>query len=244
MMHRPLTYVIAAILLCVAPFASPARAAPLRDDPKATETQMEAWWADLEKGDFEASRALLKLSSCPRESVPFLKRKLPPLTIDAARVKALIADLGDPKEAVWKSAVEQLQYFDPRLAIDLETLMKDVTDSPNRQRMVAVLAGAQDPAFWDGKRIELRANGREGFGFVFADGSSGRAEHRVDRISASYWENHKRKWTRAVRAIALLEHIGSPEAIAILKDLTTGHPEARPTVAAVAALQRIGGKSK
>ena len=42
-----------------------------------------------------------------------------------------------------------------------------------------------------------------------------------------------------MRAIILLEHIGSPDAVAILKDMSTGHPEAQPTRTAVEALARI-----
>ena len=45
----------------------------------------------------------------------------------------------------------------------------------------------------------------------------------------SIGRNTKKKWTRAVRAIVLLEHIGTPDAVAILKDMATGHPDAYPT---------------
>jgi hypothetical protein len=52
----------------------------------------------------------------------------------------------------------------------------------------------------------------------------------------------KRKWNQAVRAIVLLEHIGTPDALAILRDMASGHPEAQPTRTAVEALARIAGK--
>ena len=51
--------------------------------------------------------------------------------------------LNSDKDDVWKKAYETLDYFDPRLAIDLPTLMNDVTDYPARTRMVAVLQGYQ-----------------------------------------------------------------------------------------------------
>jgi hypothetical protein len=38
-----------------------------------------------------------------------------------------------------------------------------------------------------------------------------------------------------VRAIVLLEHIGSPDAIEILKAMSPGHPQAQPTRTAVEA---------
>jgi len=55
--------------------------------------------------------------------------------------------------------------------------------------------------------------------------------------------NVKRKWNQAVRAIVVLEHIGTPAAVAILRDMAGGHPEAQPTKTAVEALTRIEGKS-
>ena len=64
------------------------------------------------------------------------------------------------------------------------------------------------------------------------------------RSTETRWGMVKRKWTRAERAIVLLEHVRTPEAISILKEMATGHPEARPTVVAREALARIDGKAK
>jgi hypothetical protein len=92
-----------------------------------------------------------------------------------------------------------------------------------------------------GKQITLRRlDGGEGFNFV-GEGSWW-AEHQVRRLNSIGWINTKKKWTRSVRAIALLEDIGSTEAIAILKDMAGGHAEAQPTREAKEALKRIGGK--
>jgi hypothetical protein len=46
-------------------------------------------------------------------------------------------------------------------------------------------------------------------------------------------------WTRAARAIAILEHIGTPEARAVLKTMSDGVAEAPPTRAASEALDRL-----
>ena len=40
-------------------------------------------------------------------------------------------------------------------------------------------------------------------------------------------------------AIVLLEHIGTPEASAILNDLATGHPDAYPTKVAKDSLRAL-----
>ena len=65
------------------------------------------------------------------------------------------------------------------------------------------------------------------------------AEHRVERINVGTWGNRRKYWTRAVRAVVLLEHVGSPAAVAVLRDLATGHPDAQPTKAAKEAVARL-----
>jgi hypothetical protein len=195
---------------------------------------METWWADLAKREPDASRALLNLATKPDAVVAFLKGKLRPLKIDAEAVKALLLKLGNEDEAVWKAAFEELEYFDPRLAISLETLMDDVTDSPARQRMIELLSGRPAGSL-EGKQVRLVRTGENAFNFI-EDRTSWWAEHQVARLGAVAWGNTKSKWTRAVRAIVLLEHIGTPDALAILKDMAGGHPDAQPTEVAKAAL--------
>ena len=207
----------------------------------ADEKQMEAWWVDLEKGDTAATRALLNLSDRPKESVAFLKRKMKPLTISSGQVKALLLKLGNGNDSVWKPAFEELEYFDPRLAIDLQTLMDRYTESPTRQRMVEIMSGREADSL-KGKNVQLRKfGGPDDFNF-FAENGSWWAENRVERISSDFWRNTKKKWTRAVRAIVFLEHIGTPDATAILKDMATGHPDAYPTKVAKEALKTVASR--
>src|SRR5205814_1189399 len=59
--------------------------------------------------------------------------------------------------------------------------------------------------------------------YNFRQGGSWWAEHRVERINVGLWGNRRKYWTRAVRAVVLLEHVGTPEAVAVLKELATGH---------------------
>jgi hypothetical protein len=201
--------------------------------------QLESWWNDLQKPEPESSRALLRFSGNPDATVAFFKDKLKPLTIDADRVHALIDKLGSDDEAVWRPAFEELEYFDPRLAIDLETLMKETTKSPTRERLVTILSGRpiESVKALEGKKVELRATGPAGSGdFNFtADRGSWWAEGNVARLNQGGWGN-KSQWTRAVRAITLLAYFGTPNAVAILKDMSTGNPDAQPTKAAKEAL--------
>lgn len=218
-----------------------AEKAPAKAAADLDEKQFETWWENLQDEESVASRALLKLSARPPESVAFLKKKMKPLKIDNDDVFALLDKLASDDEKVWKPAFEELEYFDPRLAIALEALMLDVTESPARQRMVEVMSGR--PAGSLVGDVNLRKVGDDGFNFFGGKGSWW-AEHKISRINAHAWPNPKKKWTRAVRAIILLEHIGSPEAVAILKEMATGHPEAQPTKTSVEALARVAGTAK
>ena len=203
---------------------------------------MEAWWKDLEKPETDATRALLNMADRREETVAFLKATMKPLKISAAEVRALLLKLGNASDKVWMPAFEELEYFDPRLAIDLETLMDRYKEAPGRQRMVEVMSG-REAGQLAGKEVMLRGVRGDGFNF-FAQPNFGSwwAEHKVDRINnPDGWGNPKKKWTRAVRGIVLLEHFGTPGAVAILKDMATGHPDAQPTRVARDALERLGG---
>jgi hypothetical protein len=232
------------------PDAQPTKAArqaldskPLNPGVRLDERQRQSLWVALERSEEEAARALLRLSLEPKETMAFLKKKMQPLKVEAAQVRTLLAKLSSDQESVWKPAFEELEHFDPRLAIDLEPLMNEVTESPARERLVEILSG-RNAGSLAGKQITLRRVGNGGDGYNFLAEGSWWAEHKVSRINSGWWGNMRRKWTRAVRAMVLLEHVGTPDALAILRDMATGHPEAQPTRAARVALERISGKNR
>lgn len=205
----------------------------------AGSARMEALWSDFEKDEATATRAVLTMSTQPAEAVAFLKDKLKPLVLDTVKLKAYLLRLGSANEALWKKAFEDLEYYDPRLAMDLASLMEKVTETPVRQRLVEVMS-CRDPGSLKEAEVELRKIGD--FYNFSADRAGWWAEHKVSRINSNAWEVPKRKWTRAVRAMMLLEHIGTPEALAILKDMAKGHPEAQPTRVARGSLERLAAR--
>lgn len=210
----------------------------------STQPSMEAWWSDLEKNEPDASRALLNFSSHPTETIAFFKRNLRPLVVDPEIIQALLTQLGSDKEAEWKAAFADLQYFDPRLAIDLPTLMDQVKESPTRQRLVEILSD-RPPGSLAGQKIEFRKVGREvnWYNFYTPDSSghggvSWGADGNISHLGNGFW-NTKTSWIRAIRAIVLLEHIGTPDAVAIIKSMDAGNPEAQPTKVAQDALAHL-----
>jgi hypothetical protein len=224
----------------------PGWAAPDRTVPGPTKKELNELWTDLAGDELTASRALLKLAAWPKAAVELCRQRLKPLAIDEKRVRALLADLGSEKEETWKAAVEELEYFDPRLAIDLPTLMDEVPDRVPRARLVALLSGDRpaERLLEQKEPITLSKNGgaNQEVYYNFRQGGAWWAEHRVDRINTGTWGNRRKYWTRAVRAVVLLEHIGTPAATAILKDLAGGHQDAQPTKAAKEALGRMEKK--
>ncbi len=103
---------------------------------EAKKKELEALWAELYKDEPAATTAAIKLFKQPDHTVAFLKEKLRPLKLDALRCRQLLNDLGSGDEKKWKAAWNELDYLDPRLAIDLPTLMNEVTAKPSRTRMV------------------------------------------------------------------------------------------------------------
>ncbi|MHC5538856.1 hypothetical protein ACYOEI_11605 [Singulisphaera rosea] len=239
---NPLMLAGAAVLACGILLHGPTRADDKSVSVRATQARtLEDTWADLEKADPEATTALLELADHPAESVAFLKTKLKPLKLDPDQLKTLLAELGSRKPEVWQPAFEELEYFDPRLAIGLEALMADMRETPGRQRMVEVLSGRKAGSLEE-KKVELRKTGNGSFNFT--SGGAWWAEVQIARLNSSPGGNLKKKWTRAVRAIAFLEHVGTPDATAILKRMAFGHEEAQPTREARKALKRLADKAR
>ena len=86
--------------------------------------------------------------------------------------------------------------------------------------------------------MNLRPVGDDGFNFFGPNVGSFWAEHRVERIGVPSWMR-KMSWTRAARAVAILEQINTPQAVDVLKQLAAGHPDAHPTKAAKESIERM-----
>lgn len=217
-------------------FALPLSAAPVPADKEAKRKELDGLWAELYKAEPAATHAVLKLFKQPDHAVPFLKAKLQPLKLDADRCRQLIKELGSDDEMTWKAAREELDYLDPRLAVDLQTLMTDVTEKPARTRLVELLSDHHADSL-AGREVKLEALGNDGFNFTSNIGVWW-AEHKVERIGG-FWGDPKRAWRRAGRGVAILEQIGTPEAVKVLEQVAAGHPDASPTKAAKESLARL-----
>jgi RNA polymerase sigma factor (sigma-70 family) len=220
----------------------------------------ERVWADLYRDEPDASRAVLELASSPKAALALFaeKGKLRPLKADKEQVKKWIADLGSEKESEWKEAYRELDYFDPILVMTPAEAWAEAKSHRAKHRLAALLTGrpemmgVPDPVRAEENDLELVTRDRTyrvivrdlpppfGRGFE-APTRSGRdpKETREFPVASRVEDVRRPSWTRATRAVVILEHIRTPEALALLRQMATGHPDALPTVLANQAIPRL-----
>lgn len=213
-------------------------AAPVpQPNPERVRKELKKLWEDLRSPDeLLAARALLKLAARPRDTVPYLKEKLRPLKLSKERAKQLLVDLGSDDEKTMQAAFDEFLYFDPRLAWGDEELREALLDRPASRRMGAILLDLPADALL---REEWHWNSPDNKVYRFNHGEEIQDRDVAIEVAGIGTQGRKRSWDRAVRAIALLEQLGTREAVGILKDVATGHPDAAPTKAAKVVLQRM-----
>ena len=223
-----------------APLSTTQPSATQPASPQASDDahQMEQIWTDLAKAEPWSSRALLDLYDRPAKTVAFLKEHLKPLKLSQEDLDKLLDALGSEDEKVWKPAFETLTYFDPRLAMGLADLVARADEPVKRNHLIEVLCD-RPPDSYKGHTVQLRSTGGDGYYNFCENGSSWWAESKISRLS-----REKKEWMRAERAIIVLQHIGTPEALSILKEMATGHPDAEPTQVAKAALESLEAGDK
>lgn len=220
-------------------FLGAASAFQAEDQPDDSESEIEKAWKMLAEGEPDCTEAVLFFAKRPDEAVKFFDEHLQPLRLDEESFTTLMSQLEDEDEETAKAAYEEFQYLDPRLALGLEEIMDKAEEGLVRTRMVEVLSGRGFDTL-EGQDVELnKIGGGEDAYFNFSSGNgSWWAEVKISNIGVGAWVS-KPKWTRAVRAIKILEAIDTPEATRILSRMAQGHPEAQPTsVAKQIAMKR------
>jgi hypothetical protein len=205
---------------------------------------MKSLWADLAGTDeAQATRAALVLASHSRETVAWMKEHLRPVKTNSEYVAKLLARLDGDTLEEREQATADLEYLGKYIRKDLEKLVagKGATEAKKRARELLERIAADDPP-------PKEADGGKGIGGgrgVSITNINGKVSIMIDGKVVDL--NPKvvippgppRSWVRAQRAVAVLEHIGSPEAEELLKAIADGEREAAPTKAARDALSRL-----
>jgi hypothetical protein len=198
----------------------------------------------------------------PNEAVVFLKKNLRPVALTKESAEKLLARLlGDDKKEV-RAALRELQVVDLALELNMVDGFKKLKTPAHRCRLAAALyswqnvpygditddfdidarmkdytvgtsysSGPTESILWKKWREEAPGNGRRDD-----------PEDRHDTLYKSKDEIHRDRWYHEESAIYILDAIGTDEAVAIIKDMATGHADAGPTKAAKEVLKRRGVK--
>lgn len=234
------------------PIAPPASAAPVPVSDQSPALD-EAWDGLLVNDAKRQTRGTVRLAADPRATVAFLKKRLSPVTVDEKSAKKVLTDLDSDDAKTWQAAYRAVQYHDPRLALSVPDIFSQVTTTLGRHRLYQ---GLRTDSTADSKWVtvetwytytnpkEVEWSTQKGW-YKLTRRTTADAPPTVARADASLDipsqpENFFRPhWDRADRGITLLEGFGTDDAVALLKEIAGGHPDATPTKSAKEALARL-----
>jgi hypothetical protein len=201
----------------------------------------EQLWADLASTDeAKAARALLTLAGGdPKQTVSFLRERLRPVKADPRRVSQLIAQLDNEAFDKREAAQQELAYLGKYVKADLQKAVQSKGSVELVQRAQRLLKQLEEtptpaaaPVLPNGAAVSVsNVNG------VTEITVNGKPLDLTPRVIVK--RGPLPTWQRAMRAAAVLEHIGTPEARKVLELLAAGESDALPTRAAKEALKRL-----
>ena len=212
--------------------ATSAYAIQTSDEKETTKSEIDEAWEKLAKNEPECTEAVLYFAKRPDEAVNYFAEHLQPLRLDEDSFLEIRNELESDDVETAKAAFEKFEYLDPRLAFGLEEIMEKVEEGVVRTRMVEVLSGRNFDSL-AGSDVQLRKiGGGDDVSFNFSSGTgSWWAEANISRLGIGVFLA-KPQWTRAIRAIKILEDVDSPEATKLLSRMAQGHADAQPTIIA------------
>jgi hypothetical protein len=205
---------------------------PAADTPVVSAMRMLDAWQHLD-GPVNVPAGVARALRERERVVPFLKAKLRPLTLTEADAEKLLAALFSNKEGIWKPAFDELKRTDLRLAFTVPEAWAKADTADQRVRLKWHLLGEIEPKdrfrdyrlqtptadepdliLWSTKRAgDGEDELPEGVGV-------GLGHHTAERVADIH------KWFREESAIHILDAIGTDDAIAVIKDMASGHPDA------------------
>lgn len=206
--------------------------------PEKVRKHLDGLWEDLLSADeLRATRALLQFAKQPNTDVTdYLRGKLKPLILSKDKASQLLKALGGKDKKLAQAAFDEFLYFDPRLALDDEELRAALL-GPAELKVSAILCELPFEYRWSENRHWYSPDNQN---YRFSDATFSIFDRDISiRVAGIGEKGGRSSWVRAVRAIGLLESIGTADAQAILRAMATGHQDAFPTKAAKTALQRM-----
>jgi hypothetical protein len=241
-----LRWLLSAVLIAGIAPRLPRAIAGDKPAPAAPKVSLQSAWDDL-AGDNQAkiARAALVLGRSPGEGVAFLKQNLRPVKADPKLLERWLNDLDAEESGTRALAQEELEYLDKYIKDDLKKALEKPASTESRKRIQKLLErietaekNAKPPAAAPGLGLKGRS--------VSISNVNGQITIIVDGVPLDLSPRiyvpagPPRHWVRAVRAIGVLEGLGTPEARQLIEALARGEADALPTIEARAALGRLG----
>jgi RNA polymerase sigma factor (sigma-70 family) len=198
-------------------------------------------WADLGSTDEStSSRALLALAATPKQTLSLFRERLRPIKVDPKRTATLIAQLDSESFQQRETAHQELEYLGRYVKADLQKAAdgKGTLELKRRAQRLLKQITEEDqappaaPEFPNGAAVEVSNNNGKTEITV-----NGKKLDLTPRVQVK--RGPRPSWLRAVRAAAVLEHIGTAEAARMLEVVAGGEKDALPTKAAIEALKRL-----
>jgi hypothetical protein len=205
---------------------------------------LQAAWDDLAGDDqAKAARAALALGRSPANGIMFLKQNLRPVKRDAKLLERLLKELDAEESGTRAAAQEELEYLDKYIKDDLKKALEKPASAEARKRVQKLLdrieaaeqAAKPPPGPMGLKGRAISVSNINGQIRIIVDGVPLDLTPRIVVQAGP-----PRQWVRAVRAIGILEGLGTPESRRLLETLADGEADALPTIEARAALGRLG----
>lgn len=240
--------------------AATASAAPV--PVGVSEKRLRELYNDLGGKGTNRVRAALVLATTPKETVAFLGKTLNPVYADEKHVDQWIADVTSDDEARWSPAMEKLNAVSALQVVQTklyEALRTKPTGEPMRRLAMITLApyrsmnDAWGLSEFDWKdvppdRITIE-RGQKHLGVRTVLNRDPklpgvmRPTIQLDVPEGACVDTfHYVPWYQCIAALDVLEHINTPEAVAVIRAFAEGHPDALPTKAAQEALARLKKK--
>jgi RNA polymerase sigma factor (sigma-70 family) len=209
----------------------------------------ESIWTDLADGDTgRVTRAIVALTAAgSTDACVYLAERLQPVKVDEARVQQIIADLDSPAFGKRQQAAAELEYLGKFVKPQLDKALTRGPSAELRKRIEQLLNKLPH----DEKKQPAKPMGFGGASVSSMNGQvtiTGQVNKlivngtEVDLTPKAAAVGPSPLWIRAVRAVAVLEQMGTPEAKHLLEKVAQGEAEALPTKEAKAALERLTAK--